>query len=403
MLKKNARLFAFAIALFLCAAAWAEDFTWTLTTADLRTQNVQIKSLDTAGLKVTVGGDEKSIAMDQFVDLARAANASKHEGKFDLVLAGGERINGEPVKIDNESLVWKNPVVGEVLVPMKLLTALVPVDAKANTDRRRDDEVTLTNKDIVRGAIIELTPAQVVIKTENGDQPLPAASVATIGFASTASTGSNKPSFRVRLDEGSTIPAAAVKLDGAKLELTMGGTKVGVDLARVVQIEQENGPVAFLSNRQPTENVYTPYIGSDQRFVARFNADFDGNPIRFRDRVYARSIAAHSYSRITWPLDPASGYVAFRTRYAMDPKAGQGVGGDVTVRIKLDDKVVHEQANVRPGILSPPIVLDLGQAKKLTLEVDYGQLMHSNDRLNWLEPALLRVKPAETPEPAPAK
>jgi hypothetical protein len=280
----------------------------------------------------------------------------------------------------------------------------VPIDGKVGTERRREDEVTLANKDVVRGAISELTPEQIVVKTEAGDTPLPASSVVSIGFASTGVGNAAKPSFRIRLDDGSMIPAPAVRLDGAKLELNMGGdAKVSVDLERVAQIEQVNGPVSFLSNRQPSENVYTPYLGSDQRFLARFNSDFDGNPIRFREKIYARSIAAHSYSRVTWPLDAASGYTSFRTRYAMDPKAAQGTGGDVTVRIKLDDKVVHEQANVRPGVLSPPVVIDLGSAKKLTLEVDYGRLMHSNDRLNWLEPALLRVKPAEQLEPPPVK
>lgn len=392
---------AFVAAVLLASVATlAQDITWSLTTADLRTQPVQLKSLDASGLKVKAGDEEKTVAMEQFVDLARPVPAAKREGKFDLVLVAGERLNGAPVKIDGESLIWKHPSVGDVPVPLRLVAALVPTDGKASLERRKDDEVTLTNKDVVRGAITDITPAQVTIKTEAGDTPLPAASVASIGFASTAAASTNKPSFRIRLDEGSMIAATAVKLNADKLELSMsGGGKVSLDLPRITQIEQVNGPVAFLSNRQPSENVYTPYIGNDQRFLARFNADFDGNPIRFRDKIYARSIAAHSYSRITWPLDPASGYVAFRTRYAMDPKAAQGVGGDVTVRIKVDGKTVHEQANFRPGVLSPAVVVDIASAKTLTLEVDYGQLMHSNDRLNWLEPALLRVKPAETPEP----
>jgi hypothetical protein len=124
------------------------------------------------------------------------------------------------------------------------------------------------------------------------------------------------------------------------------------------------------------------------------HTDFEGEPIRFRDRPFPRSIAAHSLSRISWPLDGS--YAAFRTRYALDPK-NPGGSGDVTVRIKLDDKVVHEVANFRSSGVAAPVVIELGAARTLTLEVDYGRRIDAGDRFLWLEPALLREKPAPAP------
>jgi hypothetical protein len=378
--------------------------TWSLTTADLTTDAVTLQAAGTDGLKVAaaLGGTERDVPMDRFVDLVRAVPAAQRTGKFDLVLLGGERVNGGPVAIKGDAMVWQSPGIGEVPIPLRLTAALVKADGKPLLDQRREDEVVLANGDVVRGAVTDLTADKVVIKVGDDETPVPFASVASVGFASTAppAAGKQKPSFRVKLDEGSTVPATAVRLAGDKLELTFGtgaaaATKA-VPLARIAQIEQVNGPVAFLTARPPTENVYTPYLGTDQRFLARFNADFDGTPIRFRDRVFPRSIAAHSYSKIVWSLD-AGAYAAFRTRYALDPKAGTGSAtgeGDVTVRVKLDDKVVHEQAGVRGGVLSPPVVVELGKAKTLTLEVDYGRQMDSNDRLNWLSPALLREKPS---------
>ena len=52
--------------------------------------------------------------------------------------------------------------------------------------------------------------------------------------------------------------------------------------------------------------------------------------------------------------------------------AGNG-RADVTVRIKLDDKVVHEREHFHAGELSPPVVVDLNGATSLTLEVDFGK------------------------------
>ncbi len=131
------------------------------------------------------------------------------------------------------------------------------------------------------------------------------------------------------------------------------------------------------------------------------NTNYAGQPIFFKDRQYLRGIGVHSYSRLVFPLDGKS-YTAFRTRYAIDPDARGGVA-DVTVRIKLDDKVVHERQHFRAGELSPAVVIDLNGATSLTLEVDFGANMDAEDRLNWIEPALLKVRPcAEPVEPPPA-
>jgi hypothetical protein len=91
----------------------------------------------------------------------------------------------------------------------------------------------------------------------------------------------------------------------------------------------------------------------------------DGEPIRYDGRTFTRGIGVHSRSKLTWALDGR--YRTFRTRYAI---AGDLPYANVTVRISLDGKVVHEQADVVTGTLSPVITIGLGQAKSLTLEVD---------------------------------
>ena len=87
-----------------------------------------------------------------------------------------------------------------------------------------------------------------------------------------------------------------------------------------------------------------------------------------------------------WPIGPRD--QTFRTQFAID---GDAPYADVNVRIKLDGQVVHETRDLRAGILSPVIWLDVSGAHTLTLEVEA-----LNDqvqaRLNWIEPALLRFK-----------
>ena len=110
-----------------------------------------------------------------------------------------------------------------------------------------------------------------------------------------------------------------------------------------------------------------------------------------------RGIGVAPYSRITFPLDPAQGYQAFRTQYSIE---GHAPYADVTVRILLDDKPAHETKDFTAGKLSPVILVPLGSAKTLTLEVDFGSNYNVQDRFNWIEPALtksLMAAPATRP------
>jgi hypothetical protein len=78
----------------------------------------------------------------------------------------------------------------------------------------------------------------------------------------------------------------------------------------------------------------------------------------------------------------------------------RGAYADVTVRIKLDDKVVHERKDFVAGEISPLVVVPIRGAKTLTLEVDFGGNYNVQDHLNWIEPAL--VKSSAIPQPATA-
>ena len=219
-------------------------------------------------------------------------------------------------------------------------------------------------------------------------------------FAATPGVGNNAgksmaKGYRVRLDDGSSVIAESLKSanatgDTVELALTKDAVRP-LPLARIAAVELVNGPASFLSSIPPSENVYTPFFGSaGEDYPARMNQTVDGSAdLRFGGKQFRKAIGVHSYSRLSWPLDGS--YAAFRTQYAIDPTR---TGADVTVRILIDGKPVHEQKNVRAGHLSPVVTVDIPQAaKQLTLEVDFGENLHVNDHLTWLEPAFLKRKP----------
>jgi hypothetical protein len=165
-----------------------------------------------------------------------------------------------------------------------------------------------------------------------------------------------------------------------------------VDLAQVWGIEQIGGPVLWVSSMTPTENVQIPYFGGSSEagsFPARFDLSVDGSPMQFDGRSLQHGIGVHAYSRLSFAIEP--GWTGFRTQYAIDQQSDSPRPlADVTVRIRLDKKIVYERPHVRAGALSNVVALELNGAKQLTLEADYGDAGDVQAHLDWIEPALLR-------------
>jgi hypothetical protein len=377
--------------LALSAFAQAEG-SWTLTTADFRAQQVSVNSIDSTGVHIsptTVGGADSVVKFDDFLEVSRPVFSTQSAGKFVLHLAGEDQVGGEPLAIKGNELIWSSPTLGQIAIPMKQLVAMTRPGAALPDTRRREDVVTLGNGDLLRGIIGDVADGKVTVQTDAGPSNVPLGSVTQINFAATAGSSAPANGFRVRFDDGSSIVASSLTLADDKAQLSFGKQAAReIETARIAAVEQVNGPVSWLSSRPAAENVYVPFMGTARTGAARMDRNWTGlDPIRFGARQYAHGIGVHSYSRLSWNLDDK--YASFRTQYAIDTKDAN-TKADVVVRVLLDGKVAYEQAHVRAGTLSAVVALDLKGAKKLTLEIDYGDNMDTQDRLNWIEPALLK-------------
>jgi hypothetical protein len=397
----QAASFLFLLLGALFSEASAQTGRWMLTTADFNTEQVALKGIDSTGVKVTsTNSDEtRTIPLDQFLDVQRPASAapSASSAKFALQLSGGDKLLGEPVKLTAEALVWKNSTLGEVSIPTARMLGLTRGPAIALAPAGREDVVTLANGDSVHGIIAALTADKVTVQTVgNANSDVPLSSVATINFAATPGGNAPQHGFRIRLDDGSSLVGSNGRLEGESLVLTLSkNVERKIALFHVLGIEQVNGPVSWLSSRPPSEMIYYPFIGPPRRPAAFMDRAWNSpGPIEFKGQPFSHGIAVHAFSRITWPLDGK--HTAFRTLYAIE---GDSSLADVTVRIRLDGKVVYEQQHVRAGSISEPIIQDLNGAKTLTLEVDGGSA-YAQDALDWIEPALLKSKPAIPAEPS---
>lgn len=403
----------------LAAAGARADDGWALTTADFKRQTVALKGFDENAVRVQIYGQPEptAVPLTQFLQLDRAgggATAQPVRGTWTLHLISGDRIGGEPTGIANDNLAWKSPSVGDLSIPLKEVRGLVRgQEAPAFDPQRTEDAVFLSNNDIIKGILAGMENGKFVIRTAAGDNfPVdPAAAKAVHLAAAGKPDDSHKRAFRVQLADGSAVTAPRVQLDAAAnaLKLTFAGAAEPktVELGNVTLIEQLNGPVSWLSALVPDVIEYHPMF--DVAYPPRMDRNYRGERLKALGRDYARGIGVHAMARLTWKLEPGA-FKAFRTQYALNDDAYKG---RVTVRVLLDGKVVHEQRDLGAGKISPVVLVDLGQAKTLTLEAHPGGDPASEDRtkwaidtqarLNFLEPALLREKPVEKPVEKPAE
>jgi hypothetical protein len=213
-------------------------------------------------------------------------------------------------------------------------------------------------------------------------------SVVRITFATIAAPKtSTDPAFRLHFTDGSSLVAPTIQLADNRLKIQLAdNTTRTIPFGSIVSIEQLNGPVVWLSGLTPQENIQIPYFSVTH--PAQMDRNVAGQPIRFADRIYTHGIGVHSYSKLVYALEGR--FTTFRTQYAIDTTDSDGRYANVTVRILLDGKVVHEQADFKAGVLSPVVSISVKGASTLMLEVDYGRTMDVQDRFNWIEPALLR-------------
>lgn len=391
-------------------AQLAAGTPWTLTTADFESRQVELVGLSEQGVVVAgqQGGQRETVPLGRFLELSRppakavgagvSAATTRPAAGFTLVLASGDRLGGTPGGIEGETLAWESPVVGRISVSLREVRAIMRPVAGAATgqpaeEAPTEDRLTLGNGDVVSGVVSGMAEGAIQVAQQGGGTtPVPLEAVQSIVFAA-APGGAGKQQgadargrgFRVRLADGSSLVAPVVAVEGEQVRLTLrDGSKRDLPLSAVGGIEQVNGPVTFLSSLTPVEDEQRPYLG--EPWPTRMDRSVTGDPLRVAGQEFARGIGVHAYSRLVFELGDGS-YERFRTQYAID---GQGAYANVTVRIRVDDRVVHEQADVTAGKAWPVVEVPVKGAKRLTLEVDYGAANDTQDRFAWVNPALLR-------------
>ena len=120
----------------------------------------------------------------------------------------------------------------------------------------------------------------------------------------------------------------------------------------------------------------------------RLDRNVRGGPIVVAGERFLRGFGVHSRSALIFALKGR--YTQFVTWFGMDDDSGPFA--DVSVLILVDGQRRYQQPGVRLGTLTGPVRLDVTNAKRIELIVEFGDNGDLQDRFDWVEPGLVRAK-----------
>jgi hypothetical protein len=393
------RRIAFAMLVGCATASSAFGAAWALLDSSFVTHEVDVAAIDATGIAratpTTQSATSPSTAparfdLDAVVELSRINPKTKPAAMF-LHLVDGQRIAGGVQSLDGETLTWKGDL-GTWTVDLKQIRAIGPATATQNAEVPAEDIVKLKNGDTLAGVVAGANAKKLTLQSGNDSTEIEWANVASLRLAGNASkpVGLDVPIVRVTTLDGSVLFGKSIAGDAKtwKLaDLTGDGVRTVV-VDKVQRVERLGGRVVWLSTLAPSEVVDRPFFPATRPREAFVDRRSTGTTASVAGTKIERSIGVRSQSKLTWAIAPGA-YAQLRLRYAVPDDARSG---NVTVRVLVDGKARHEQTNVVAGKQSDVVTIDLPTtASSVSLEVDYGEGYDVQDKLEWIDAALVRT------------
>ncbi len=198
--------------------------------------------------------------------------------------------------------------------------------------------------------------------------------------------------------EGARLPLASFKIEAPHLLAeTIGGIEIKIPLASSRSADFSNGKVAYLSDLEPLQQKWSPYLDlpPSASLIASYGAprkdqSFDGSALTLDWpaslgglTTYKKGLALRSRTELVYRIpSEMKRFVCFA---GIDPvTAGEGT---VLLKISADDRVLW-QGEIEGGAEPVEIHLLMNGARQIHLLVDYGANLDFGDRLHLAEARL---------------
>ena len=308
-----------------------------------------------------------------------------------FLLRNGTLLVAGILEVTEEQLALDSDAIGLVRLPRTQLAAVILQFPASSLDRDRllDDaarggedstRVVMLNGDQMRGELVELDEQSVSIRTAVGPVRLEFERISTITLARSADpAGILSDSTIVGLADGSRIVAAGVTIkDQTAVSTLGGGLSWKADVAEVVFLQPASSRITYLSDMEPIGYRQVPFLDRTWRY--RNDRNVLGGHMRCAGQMYLRGLGMHTAARISYV--PPNNARVFQARLGIDDVT-EGLGS-VRFRVFVDGNQKYVSPTVR-GLEAPvSVAVDVKEAKRVDLVVDFADRADVQDHANWL-------------------
>lgn len=340
---------------------------------------------------VKIDGDLRRWSMDEIERVEVAAGPPRRpSGAWLLRTRRGSRLFADITAGDESKVFLSHRELGRLAFPLDELDAVVRRGASPSilpTEKRStQDLVVLANGDVIRGTITRLGREQAFLFRGEDESRLSLKLVRAILFASPVHLAGATHVFDLRLVDGSQLKADRLVWTGDEVRAVLtGGQSCAFKATSLIAVEVVGTSRIWLTDLTPASYESVAFL--ERAWPLKVGKNAVGGPLRITGRAYERGLGLHSACRLTWRLGGA--YERLTALVGIDDSAGPWADADLAVFV--DGKGVVHLQGLRHGAAPQPIDVELGGAKELRIEVGFGRNGHVQDRVNLVNPALIRA------------
>ena len=311
-----------------------------------------------------------------------------------VVLADGGLLVGGILKADKEEFQAESDLLGVIEhLPARLVAGIIfnlPADRlqrrrlldRVREGADRSDRVILANDDSLNGRFDRIEEGVIHFVTDVAPIELDTRRTRAVVFNRTfLRRGASKGlDCRLGLADGSLVVVESLLIEGESATLGMaGGRSWPLRVEDVVFLQPRGGRVVYLSDLKPAGYRHVPFL--DLSWPYSVDRNLSGGPLRAGGKAYLKGIGMHSASRLTYSTGRR--YGCFDAILAVDDAAaGQG---SVRFRVFVDGVPKFTSETLRGGDPPLPISIDISNADRIDLVVDFADRADQWDHADWLD------------------
>jgi hypothetical protein len=309
----------------------------------------------------------------------------------------GSRLRANLKTIEGKSLLFETDLVPRLSLPLSTVTAVYKSNddkeaaeaLKQAIDERHPSQDTLLMQRegdvrVLKGVTDSLNAEGGVFRWRNRSLPIDWNKTFGVVFAGGIGQVKRQP-VRCTLMDGSVWAGKLSGGDKTAICLTLtDGTTISIAVSNLAAIHFVSDRLVYLDEIKPDTYKFEPFAST--KWPYRLNRSVANRPMRIGGEQYDRGIGVHSRSILEYQLkEPFKQLAAV---IGIDEAVGDL--GSVVFRVHADETVVFDSGPVTGRDEPRAITVPIEGAKRLKLEVDFGETLDVGDQANWANIRLIR-------------